>query len=138
MTSINPTADEIAALRAEPPDTGPIVMINLLRYRDRAEYPADSGHAPCTGREAYERYAALAFEEVVAVGGHLRWAGAVAQTVIGPASERWDDALLVEYPTIGAFLGMISKPSYQAAAVHRTAALDDSRLIRTAGLERGR
>ena len=137
MTSINPTAEQIGALRRERPEDGPIVMINLLRYRDQADYPPGSGHDPCTGREAYARYGSLVTAEVAAVGGHMSWAGAVAQTVIGPGTERWDDALLVEYPTIGAFLEMIGKPSYQAAAVHRTAALEDSRLIRTATIERG-
>jgi uncharacterized protein (DUF1330 family) len=51
--------------------------------------------------------------------------------VIGPDSEQWDDAVLIEYPSREAFLEMLSQPEYQAAAPHRTAALEDSRLIMT-------
>ena len=50
-------------------------------------------------------------------------------TLIGPATESWDQALLVEYPSPAAFLKMVSDPAYLAITVHRTAALSDSRLI---------
>ena len=61
----------------------------------------------------------------------MLWMGAARFTLIGPDDERWDDAVLVEYPTKQAFLEMVMKPEYQASAVHRTAALADSRLICT-------
>ncbi len=51
--------------------------------------------------------------------------------LLGPTTERWDDALLVQYPSKQAFLRMIGDPDYQAITVHRTAALEDSRLIAT-------
>ncbi len=52
-------------------------------------------------------------------------------TPIAVDGEEWDDALLVRYPSKQAFLGMVTKPDYQKDAVHRTAALLDSRLIAT-------
>jgi hypothetical protein len=57
--------------------------------------------------------------------------GHVAVSVIAPEGEEWDDAVLVEYPSRKAFLDMLALPDYQAAVFHRTAALDDSRLIAT-------
>lgn len=130
MASINPDRAAIEELAAAP-DDGPIVMINLLRFHDTAVYPPDTDHEPSSGQEAYRRYGVIAFAEVAAVGGHVRWAGEVAQTVIGPDGERWDQAILVEYPSIAALLTMLGRESYQAGVVHRTAALADSRLIRT-------
>jgi uncharacterized protein (DUF1330 family) len=111
-------------------------MINLLRYRERAHYSAGAGAAaagaaPCSGREAYQRYAAVALQKVASVGGRIVWMGRVAASVIAPEGEEWDDAVLVEYPSRKAFLHMIAMPDYQAAVFHRTAALEDSRLLAT-------
>ena len=100
MASVHPDRERLQAF-LENDDGKPIVMINLLRFRERAEYPPDADFAPCSGAE------------------------------IGPAEESWDEALLVEYPSRSAFATMVSDPDYQAAAVHRTAALADSRLIAT-------
>ena len=108
-------------------------MINLLRYRERAEYPPGSTAEACSGREAYQRYGAAVTPMLAAHGAQALWFGNVKQTVIGPADERWDDAILVRYPSRAAFLAMVSSPEYQRIAVHRTAALADSRLIATAG-----
>jgi uncharacterized protein (DUF1330 family) len=112
-------------------DDAPIVMINLLRYRSRAVYPEGSAAEPCTGREAYGRYGAAVIQLISASGGRVLWMGSVQATVIAPDGEQWDDAILVEYPSRKAFVEMVSKPEYLAAAAHRTAALEDSRLIAT-------
>jgi uncharacterized protein (DUF1330 family) len=104
-------------------------MLNLLRYRPHAAYPASSPHAPCTGREAYARYGAIAVKHVEAVGGQPIWMGEPQLTVIGPSDETWDEVLLVRYPSRQAFLKMATNPEYLACTEHRTAALADSRLV---------
>jgi len=68
---------------------------------------------------------------VTSAGGHVIWRGSPMAVLLGPTTERWDDALLVQYPSKQAFLRMIGNPDYQAITVHRTAALEDSRLIAT-------
>jgi uncharacterized protein (DUF1330 family) len=133
MSSIEPSAEQLQTFIAESEDPGPIVMINLLRYRDRAEYPSGSTAQPCSGRDAYQRYSVAVIPTLTAVGGKVLWLGNVKRTVIGPDSDRWDDAILVQYPSRKAFLTMVSNPDYQSIAVHRTAALADSRLIATVG-----
>jgi uncharacterized protein (DUF1330 family) len=130
MKTINPTSETLARLRALPQDK-PIVMVNLLRYRRQADYPANAEFSPCTGREAYRRYSKTALEKISAVGGDVVWMGQAQASVIAPAGEQWDDVILVRYPTPAAFLQMVSMADYQAATVHRTAALDDARLIAT-------
>jgi uncharacterized protein (DUF1330 family) len=131
MPSVNPTPEQMARFLEATPDGVPIVMINLLRFRERAEYPPGASFAPCSGREAYGRYGAVALGKVQEVGGRAIWGAAVHHALIAPRDERWDEALLVEYPSRSAFLRMVSMPDYQAAAVHRTAALLDSRLLAT-------
>lgn len=130
MGVIEPQAERIKEF-AEKADDGPIVMLNLLRYRDQAAYPEGSDAAPCSGREAYQRYSEVALRTVAEVGGEIVWFGAVSDSVIAPAGEEWDDVALVRYPSRRAFIEMIARPDYQAGAGHRTAALADSRLIAT-------
>jgi uncharacterized protein (DUF1330 family) len=131
MASIEPSSEQLRRLVAEAADDTPIVMINLLRYRARAAYPPGSTADPCSGREAYQRYGTSVTPMLAEAGGRILWFGSVKQMVIGPEAEQWDDAILVQYPSRRAFLGMVGRQVYQEAAVHRTAALADSRLIAT-------
>jgi uncharacterized protein (DUF1330 family) len=132
MGSIEPDGARLRAFAAAQ-DSGPLTMINLLRYRERAAYPEGFDAPPCSGREAYGRYGEAVREHLAAVGGRAVWLGAVRETLIAPEGEAWDDAILVEYPSRKAFLEMVGRPGYQRDAVHRTAALADSRLIATHG-----
>jgi len=116
---------------SEVPEDVPIVMLNLLRYKEHADYGDRTDVAPCSGREAYfQRYAQIIAPLMAADGARLFWAGKVLAYVIAPADELWDDVALVEYPSVAAFRRLIGNPTYQSeAAFHRTAALEDSRLI---------
>lgn len=128
---IDPAA--VLAAAAEIPKDQPVIMINLLRYRARADYGERTDQMPCSGREAYyQRYAPGAMPYVNEIGAKVVWLGQVLAGVIGPPDERWDDALLVEYPSFGALQALFANPAYQAVVFHRTAALEDSRLIATA------
>lgn len=131
MGYVEPNSERFRVFLEKGEDNSPVVMINLLRYREHASYPEGFDAEPCSGREAYQRYAAVAAQRVASVGGRMLWVGRVHFAVIAPESEQWDDAALVEYPSRKAFLEMVSQPEYQAAASHRTAALEDSRLIAT-------
>ena len=131
MASIEPTPKQLQRLVQDIKEPGAVVMINLLRYRDHAEYPVRSDATPCSGRDAYQRYAAVAVSTVEQVGGRILWMGSVKSAVIAPPDETWDDAVLVQYPSRQAFVEMVSRADYQAAAVHRKAALADSRLLVT-------
>jgi len=126
--SIFPTQEQFEELRALPADE-PVVMLNLLRFRDRASAP-DEG---LSGREAYERYGREAAPFLARVGGRMLNGVVARQVVIGPEHE-WDMALLVEYPSAGRFLEMASDPGYLEVHAHRDAALEDSRLIATTAI----
>ncbi len=123
--------EHVRTLLAGIGDGEPVVMINLLRYREQADYGRRTDIEPCSGREAYRRYMKQAVAFVIAVGGAVVWQGTPKALLLGPPDERWDLALLVRYPSKEAFLALVSNPAYQAITVHRTAALEDSRLIAT-------
>lgn len=131
MPAVNPTPEQLEVFLAGAQDETPVVMINLLRFREQAAYEPGAGAPPCSGREAYQRYYAVALAKIAEVGGRVLWYGRVGCSLISVQDEQWDEAVLVEYPSRKAFLAMVSQPDYQAAAIHRTAALSDSRLIAT-------
>lgn len=128
---IDPSAANFAAFKALPRDE-PIHMLNLLRYRDLAEYPEGHEHHGngWSGRRAYAEYSKTSGPIFRRVGGSIVWRGAYQTVVTGPEDMRWDDAFIAEYPGSGAFFEMIKDPDYQQAVVNRTAALVDSRLVR--------
>ncbi len=121
---LTPTQDQLTRLAASDSEQ-PVVMLNLLRFKERAD-GIDEG---LSGREAYERYGELTAPFLAAVGGRLLNAVAASEVVIGPEDGEWDMALLVEYPSRRRFLEMASNPDYLAVHAHREAALADSRLI---------
>jgi uncharacterized protein (DUF1330 family) len=135
---IDPSPANFAAFKALPRDE-PIHMLNLLRYRDRAEYPEGHEHAGkgWTGRRAYEEYGKTSGPIFRRVGGAIVWRGVFQTMVTGPDDRRWDDGFIAQYPGSGSFFEMIKDPEYQAAVVNRTAALADSRLVRFAPSDHG-
>ena len=129
MKTVEPTARQIEAFVAQTEDTEPIMMLNLLRYREQADYTDHPDQPACSGREAYQRYGTKAVACIESVGGRICFAGAAQMVVIGPESEQWDDVLLIQYPSRRAFFDMVSSEQYRTIGFHRTAALEDSRLV---------
>jgi len=129
LKTINPDQAKLPEILAKIPKGKPIIMINLLKFRDKAQYP--DGSISCSGREAYQAYARIASKTVAEIGGEMFWRGPVHGCLIAPEGETWDEALLIKYPSIEAFKKMVAMQEYQQGAVHRTAALEDSRLIAT-------
>lgn len=129
MPSLNPSPDQLKRFAEQMPAGEPILMLNLLRFNTDAAYPAESGQQPCAGQEAYARYSRTARQKVQAAGGAVETMAKVQMALIAPEHEDWDELLLVRYPSPEAFLAMLADQEYQAATIHRTAALADSRLI---------
>ena len=117
------------------PRDRPIHMLNLIKFRELAEYPA--GHPNhgkrLTGREAYAIYAA-GFQKLVADdGAAMVWKAPLECVITGPPGE-WDEAFVMGYPNSAAFMKMVKNEEYVSDVLpHRTAAVADSRLIRFAG-----
>jgi len=125
---VNPDKEAFAAFRAAD-RPGPIHMLNLIRLRARAAY--SDGRA-ATGAEAYASYGRESMPIFTRIGGSIVWRGRFEIMVIGPREERWDLCFIAEYPSVSAFVEMIRDPVYREAVKHRTAAVEDSRLIRLA------
>jgi hypothetical protein len=112
--------------------TGKIVMLNLLRFREVADYSGSPELAPETaisGAAAFERYIAHTLPYLRESGGELMFVGAGGSFLIGPEDERWDMAMLVRQKSVESFLAFASNEGYLAGMGHRTAAVEDSRLL---------
>ena len=131
MTHIAPTESQIAAFR-NLSFGEPIEMLNLVAFRDVADYPDDHEAAGkgTSGASAYRTYLSETQKIAARLGLDVIWTASPALTLIGPAEESWEMAFIARYPDAEAFLTMIGDPDYIACTVHRTAALTDSRLIR--------
>jgi uncharacterized protein (DUF1330 family) len=93
---------------------GPIVMLNLNRYRDRDEYL---------------HYGMVALAAIESVGGRILWQTDVEQTVIGDERDQYDEAIAVWYPNRAAFLGLMDHPGYLEATEHRAAGVEHATLL---------
>jgi uncharacterized protein (DUF1330 family) len=132
---VNPTSDQIAAVAAiaGTDADGPLVMLNLNRYRDRAAYEGDppgGGSPDVSGREAYQRYGQAALAKLAELGGEIVWHARATLTVIGDQSDGCDEVIAVRYPSAEAFLALALDPEIGAALPHRDAGLERAALIR--------
>ena len=84
-----------------------------------------------TGAEAYKNYGRETAPIIARLGAGIVWRGNWQATLIGPGDEVWDEMFIARYPTAHAFLEMVTDPDYRKAVVHRQAAVETSRLIRT-------
>ncbi|TIH80601.1 hypothetical protein, partial [Klebsiella pneumoniae] len=65
--------------------TAPVVMVNLMRFRQR------SLDGDGSGWDAYLRYSALTVPMIKARGGTLLWTGNAETVALGePDGQRWD------------------------------------------------
>jgi len=124
---LQPTGDQVRAFRDR--KTGaPIVMLNLLKFRDKAVYP-DGRHSDLTGEQAYRLYG-QAFKEIMEPRGvKVVYSGAVKGLLIGDGDDLWDAVALIQYPSTDVMLAMLRDETYQRAQQHRAAGLEGQLLI---------
>ena len=100
----------------------PIFMVNLLKFKEKAEYP-DKRETNLSGREAYAIYGAEVVKHLEKVGGKPIFGSDVIRLMLGEVEELWDQVAIAMYPNRKAMLKMISDPDYIESAQHRVAGL---------------
>jgi hypothetical protein len=112
--------DYAARLGGTPPeDDGPVWMINLMHYRERADY-GDGSTSDLTGREADDVYAPVG--PLAAVGAEIVFVADVDSQLLGD-QPRWDRVAIVKYPTRRSFIEMQSRADFQEKHVHKDAGM---------------
>ena len=122
-----PTFEQLAPLSQSGVDE-PIVMLNLLRFREQAAY-ADGRADRVSGREAYLRYAREMKKIVEGNGGRFLFGGRALAVIVGQVEDPWDEVGIVEYPSRADFHRIATSREVQAIGVHREAGLEGQLLI---------
>src|SRR6478735_3651824 len=106
----------------------PVVMVNLMRFRER------SLDGDGSGWDAYLRYSALTVPMIKARGGTLLWTGNARTVALGPQDgNQWDYVALVYYPSVAAFIDMMTSADYENLSdPHRRSGCAEHMIIATA------
>lgn len=122
VNEVMPTDPERIDEMMQPGPDGPIYMVNLLKFKDKAEYE-DGRETELTGFEAYQLYGRAVSRIIRDYGGEIQFAANVTFLSLGQVEELWDEIAIAKYPNRGALLAMSSSAEWREAAVHRTAGL---------------
>ncbi|MEM9515375.1 MAG: DUF1330 domain-containing protein [Actinomycetota bacterium] len=122
VNQVAPVGEEQIAEIQQPGPDGPIYMVNLLEFKEFAEYE-DGRETDLTGREAYALYAEGQRDVLPLFGAEVVFEGDVSFLAIGEVEELWDEVAIVRYPSRATLLEMSASPEFMAVSVHRTAGL---------------
>jgi uncharacterized protein (DUF1330 family) len=112
--------------------SGSIIMLNLLRFNKVADYsqtPELAPQQPISGEAAYQLYIQHTLPYLKKSGGEILFVGNGGNFLIGPTTERWDAMLLIRQQSVQSFMAFAQDTEYMKILGHRTAALEDSRLL---------
>ena len=122
INEVFPSDPEQMAQMAEKGPDGPIFMVNLLKFKEKAEY-VDGRETDLTGREAYQLYGAGVAGLLPEYGGRIFFMADVTFLSLGQVEELWDEVAIAAYPDRGSLVRMSQSKEWQALAVHRAAGL---------------
>ncbi|MFK7933204.1 MAG: DUF1330 domain-containing protein [Saprospiraceae bacterium] len=114
---IEATREQFRNLVHNYPKGQPVVMINILKYKEKVDGSDE------TGQESYMRYGKNMAPLLEKHGGKIIWMGKVNHTIIGDDSDQPHTIALVEWPDIQNFIDMSTSPEYQPIAPDRVQAL---------------
>ena len=125
--AIEPTEDQLAKFLSRAGD-GPVHMVNLLKFRDKAAYP-DGRDPDLSGVDAYMRYGGPMTGLVEAAGGSLKFSAMTSPLLVGELDGEWDMVAIMTYPSAATLAEIAATPEFEAIAVHRKAGLEGQLLI---------
>ena len=133
VNKVYPNKEQIKGFR-EPVSEGPICMVNLLKFKENAEYE-DGRDTDLTGREAYALYEEGVKKLLQEIGGGIGFEGDVERLALGEVEELWDVVGLAVWPSRGAMFRVMQSPEMQAISVHRSAGLAGQLNLETTGFQ---
>ena len=133
VNKVYPNKEQIKGFM-EPVSEGPICMVNLLKFKEKAEYD-DGRDTDLTGREAYALYEEGVKKLLQEIGGGIGFEGDVERLALGEVEELWDVVGLAVWPSRGAMFEVMQSPEMQAISVHRSAGLAGQLNLETTGFQ---
>lgn len=126
---VHPSKEQMEGF-LEPGHEGPIYMVNLLKFRQSANYE-DGRDCDLSGAQAYAIYGRAVSQLVRDLGGAMVFSGNVSRLMLGEVEDLWDQVAIVMYPSRAAMLDMVVSDAYRDIAVHRDAGLQGQLNIET-------
>lgn len=133
VNKVYPNKEQIKGF-LEPVSEGPICMVNLLKFKEKAEYE-DGRDTDLTGREAYALYEEGVKKLLQEIGGGVGFEGDVERLALGEVEELWDVVALAVWPSRGVMFAVMQSPDMQAISVHRSAGLAGQLNLETTGFQ---
>jgi hypothetical protein len=133
VNKVYPNKEQIKGFM-EPASEEPICMVNLLKFKEKAEYE-DGRDTDLTGREAYALYEEGVKKLLQEIGGGIGFKGDVERLALGEVEELWDVVGLAVWPSRGAMFKVMQSPEMQAISVHRSAGLAGQLNLETTGFQ---
>ena len=133
VNKVYPNKEQIKGFM-EPVSEGPICMVNLLKFKEEAEYE-DGRDTDLTGREAYALYEEGVKKLLKEIGGGVGFEGDVERLALGEVEELWDVVALAVWPSRGVMFEVMQSPDMQAISVHRSAGLAGQLNLETTGFQ---
>ena len=103
-------------------EDGPVYMVNLMKYREKADY-TDGTELNISGREADDLYAPIG--PLAAIGASMVFLAEVDTQLLGDAP-MWDRIAVVRYPTGRSFIDMQSRTDFKEKHVHKEAGMAET------------
>ena len=125
--AMEPDNAQLAAFLARA-DDGPVHLLNLLKFREKAAYP-DGRDPELSGAEAYMRYGGPMTRLVEAAGGRLRFSALPSAMLVGSADTTWDMVAIMTYPSAATLPEIAATPAFRDIEIHRKAGLAGQLLI---------
>jgi len=122
INEVMPTDPAQMQAMMEKGPAGPVFMVNLLKFKDQAEYE-DGRETDLTGRQAYGLYGAAVAGIIRDFGGRVFFAADATFLSLGQVEELWDEVAIAVYPARADLLKMSTSEAWQTASVHRAAGL---------------
>jgi uncharacterized protein (DUF1330 family) len=127
--AVYPTQEQFEAL-LESDFSGPVSMLNLLKYKPKAVYD-DGRNTDLSGQQAYQLYGDQMRVFVESKGGNFLFSGSAQHLMIGQVDVMWDSVAIVEYPSKEEFVAIATAPEVAGFGIHRAAGLEGQILVAT-------
>lgn len=109
-------------------EDGPFYMVNLIRHRERAEYP-DGRETDLTGAEADGLYGQSILPILLDIGARPVFVGDAELNLISSDGETWDQIGMVRYPSRAKFFEMLEREDFRAVSQHKAAGVEKTLVL---------
>lgn len=129
QNAVMPNREQLEGF-SKPGAEGPIYMVNLLKFKERAEY-VDGRESSLSGEEAYGLYTEGVIKVLARVAGAGMFSAKVERLMLGEVEGLWDKVAIAMYPSRAAMMEMMTLPEMLEIGVHRAAGLEGQLNIET-------